>query len=82
MERIHNLGNAQEFVDEYEIILDKLQDLFDTIGNKELKEEVNGLISVFEEDYKEAYESSNNLLLNAEQEELTALNEGYERSRI
>lgn len=42
------LESAQEFIEEYDNIKDTLEDLFDNIKNKDLKEEINGLLSEFE----------------------------------
>lgn len=76
------LENAQEFIEEYDNIKDKLEDLFDDIKNKDLKEEINGLLSEFEEDFKPKYEEQLQIAQNIEEEEQKALDEEYERSRL
>ena len=53
MSKTQDLEDMQEFVDEYENIKDKLEDLLDDTTNGDLKEEINGLISALEEDYGE-----------------------------
>ena len=76
------LENAQEFIEEYDNIKDTLEDLFDDIRNKNLKEEINGLLSEFEEDFKPGYEEQLQIAKDIEEEEQKALNEEYERSRL
>ena len=76
------LENAQEFIEEYEDIKDTLENLFDDIKNKDLKEEINGLLSEFEEDFKPEYEEQLQMAQDIEEEERKALNEEYERSRL
>ena len=76
------LESAQEFIEEYEDIKDTLDDLFDNIKNKDLKEEINGLLSEFEEDFKPEYEEQLQMTQDIEEEERKALNEEYERSRL
>ena len=76
------LENAQEFIEEYDNIKDKLEDLFDDIKNKDLKEEINGLLSEFEEDFKPKYEEQLQIAQDIEEEEQKALDEEYERSRL
>ena len=68
------LENAQEFIEEYDNIKDILENLFDDINNKNLKEEINGLLSEYEEQLQIAQD--------IEEEEQKALNEEYERSRL
>ena len=68
------LENAQEFIDEYDNIKDTLEDLFDNIKNKDLKEEINGLLSEFEEDFKLEYEEQLQIAKDIDEE--------YERSRL
>lgn len=76
------LESAQEFIEEYEDIKDTLENLFDDIKNKDLKEEINGLLSEFEEDFKPEYEEQLQIAKDIEEEEQKALNEEYERSRL
>ena len=76
------LENAQEFIEEYDNIKDTLENLFDDIKNKDLKEEINGLLSEFEEDFKPEYEEQLQIAQDIEEEERKALNEEYERSRL
>ena len=76
------LESAQEFIEEYEDIKDTLENLFDDIKNKDLKEEINGLLSEFEEDFKPEYEEQLQMAQDIEEEERKALNEEYERSRL
>lgn len=76
------LENAQEFIEEYDNIKDTLENLFDNIKNKDLKEEINGLLSEFEEDFKSEYEEQLQIAHDIEEEEQKALNEEYERSRL
>lgn len=76
------LENAQEFIEEYDNIKDTLDDLFDNIKNKDLKEEINGLLSEFEEDFNLEYEEQLQIAKDIEEEERKALNEEYERSRL
>lgn len=76
------LENAQEFIEEYDNIKDTLENLFDDIKNKDLKEEINGLLSEFEEDFKSEYEEQLQIAQNIEEEEQKALDEEYERSRL
>ena len=76
------LESAQEFIEEYEDIKDTLENLFDDIKNKDLKEEINGLLSEFEEDFKPEYEEQLQVAKDIEEEEQKALNEEYERSRL
>lgn len=76
------LENAQEFIEEYDNIKDTLENLFDDINNKNLKEEINGLLSEFEEDFKTEYEEQLQIAKDIEEEEQKALNEEYERSRL
>lgn len=76
------LENAQEFIEEYDNIKDTLEDLFDDIKNKDLKEEINGLLSEFEEDFNLEYEEQLQVAKDIEEEEQKTLNEEYERSRL
>ena len=76
------LENAQEFIEEYDNIKDTLENLFDDIKNKDLKEEINGLLSEFEEDFKPEYEEQLQVAKDIEEAEQKALNEEYERSRL
>ena len=76
------LESAQEFIEEYDNIKDTLEYLFDDIKNKDLKEEINGLLSEFEEDFKPEYEEQLQIAHDIEEEEQKALNEEYERSRL
>ena len=76
------LENAQEFIEEYDNIKDTLEKLFDDIKNKDLKEEINGLLSEFEEDFKSEYEEQLQIAQDIEEEEQKALDEEYERSRL
>ena len=76
------LENAQEFIEEYDKIKDTLENLFDDIKNKDFKEEINGLLSEFEEDFKPEYEEQLQIIKDIEEEEQKALNEEYERSRL
>lgn len=76
------LENAQEFIEEYGDIKDTLENLFDYIKNKDLKEEINGLLSEFEEDFKPEYEEQLQIAKDIEEEERKALNEEYERSKL
>ena len=76
------LENAQEFIEEYDNIKDTLENLFDDIKNKDLKEEINGLLSEFEEDFNPEYEEQLQIAKDIEEEEQKALNEEYERSRL
>lgn len=76
------LESAQEFIEEYDNIKDTLENLFDDIKNKDLKEEINGLLSEFEEDFKPKYEEQLQIAQNIEEEEQKALDEEYERSRL
>ena len=76
------LESAQKFIEEYDNIKDTLEDLFDDINNKNLKEEINGLLSEFEEDFKPEYEEQLQIAKDIEEEERKALNEEYERSRL
>ena len=76
------LESAQEFIEEYDNIKDTLENLFDDIKNKDLKEEINGLLSEFEEDFKPEYEEQLQITKDIEEEEQKALNEEYERSRL
>lgn len=76
------LENAQEFIEEYDNIKDTLENLFDDIKNKDLKEEINGLLSEFEEDFKPEYEEQLQVAKDIEEKERKALNEEYERSRL
>lgn len=56
MSEAQDLEDMQEFVDEYKNIKNKLENLLDDTNNKDLKEEINGLISALEEDYQEQYQ--------------------------
>lgn len=76
------LENAQEFIEEYGDIKDTLENLFDYIKNKDLKEEINGLLSEFGEDFKPEYEEQLQIAKDIEEEERKALNEEYERSKL
>ena len=76
------LENAQEFIEEYDNIKETLEDLFDDIKNKDLKEEINGLLNEFEEDFKPEYEEQLQIAKDIEEEEQKALNEEYERSKL
>ena len=76
------LENAQEFIEEYDNIKDTLENLFDDIKNEDLKEEINGLLSEFEEDFKPKYEEQSQIAKDIEEEDRKALNEEYERSRL
>ena len=76
------LESAQEFIEEYDNIKDTLENLFDDIKNKDFKEEINGLLSEFEEDFKPEYEEQLQVAKDIEEEEQKALNEEYERSRL
>ena len=63
-------------------IKDTLENLFDDINNKNLKDEINGLLSEFEEDFKPEYEEQLQVAKDIEEEEQKALNAEYERSRV
>lgn len=72
----------QEFLDEYDNIHETLQNLMDDISNKELREEINGFISVLREDYQSQRDECEQYLEEEEEKELGFLNIQYERARL
>lgn len=81
MSKAQRIEDAQEFVDDYENIIDTLNGLVDDLQNKALKQEIFDLIGVVEEDFKEEKEEREKILLEAEEEEERYMNREYESSR-
>lgn len=82
MNKVQELEDAQEFVDEYENIHDTLESLIDDTNNKELKQEINDLLSSFEEDYKELKKEAEERIYELEEEEERALEREYDLVRL
>lgn len=77
MSKAQDLEDMQEFVDEYKNIKNKLENLLDDTNNKDLKEEINGLISALEEDYQEQYQDFTERIDKLENEEEKSLVKEY-----
>lgn len=82
MSRAQDLEDMQEFVDEYKNIKNKLENLLDDTNNKDLKEELNGLISALEEDYQEQYQDFTERIDKLENEEEDSLVREYYSTRL
>nr|DAV70046.1 MAG TPA: hypothetical protein [Caudoviricetes sp.] len=82
MSKAQDLEDMQEFVNEYENIKDTLESLLDEIDNKELKEEVNGLLSVLEEDYEQQNKDFTERIAEMENEEENYLERQYCSMRL
>ncbi len=82
MSREKDLEDMQEFVDEYANIKEKLEDLLDDTTNKDLKEELNGLISALEEDYGERNQNFIERINELEDEEEETLVREYYSMRL
>ena len=77
MSKAQDLEDMQEFVNEYENIKDTLESLLDETNNKELREDVNGLLSVLEEDYEQQNKDFTERLAEMENEEENYLERQY-----
>ncbi len=77
MSKAQDLEDMQEFVNEYENIKDTLESLLDETNNKELREEVNGLLSVLEEDYEQQNKDFTERIAEMENEEENYLERQY-----
>ena len=82
MSKAQDLEDMQEFVNEYENIKDTSESLLDEIDNKELKEEVNGLLSVLEEDYEQQNKDFTERIAEMENEEENYLERQYCSMRL
>lgn len=82
MSREKDFEDMQEFVDEYENIKEKLEDLLDDTTNEDLKEELNGLISALEEDYGERNQNFIERINELEDEEEETLVREYYSMRL
>ena len=82
MSEAQDLEDMQEFVDEYKNIKNKLENLLDDTNNKDLKEEINGLISALEEDYQEQYQDFTERIDKLENEEEDSLVRKYYSMRL
>lgn len=82
MSKAQELEDMQEFIDEYENIKETLESLIDDINNKELKQEINELLSVFEEDYQQQKEDFEARVYKLENEECQALAREYDLVRL
>ena len=82
MSKTQDLEDMQEFVDEYKNIKNKLENLLDDTNNKDLKEEINGLISALEEDYQEQYQDFTERIDKLENEEEDSLVREYYSMRL
>ena len=70
----------QVFVDEYEEIIDTLNNLHDDITNKELKQYILELIEMFEGDYKNQKEECENVIMEEDRKDLEC--QRIERDKI
>lgn len=77
MSKAQDLEDMQEFIDEYANIKDRLENLLDDTNNKDLKEEINGLISILEEDYGEQNQACIEKVQKLEDEEESCLEREY-----
>lgn len=77
MSKAQDLEDMQEFVNEYENIKETLESLLDETNNKELREEVNGLLSVLEEDYEQQNKDFTERIAEMENEEENYLERQY-----
>lgn len=82
MSKVQELEDMQEFIDDYENIHNQLEDLIDDTNNKELKQEINELLSVFEEDYHQQKEDFEERVYKLENEEEQALSREYNLVRL
>ena len=82
MTKAQELEDMQEFIDDYENIHNQLEDLIDDINNKELKQEINELLSVLEEDYQQQKEDFEARVYKLENEECQALAREYDLVRL
>lgn len=82
MSKAQDLEDMQEFVDEYKNIKNKLENLLDDTNNKDLEEEINGLISALEEDYQEQYQDFTERIDKLENEEEDSLVREYYSMRL
>lgn len=82
MSKAQQLEDMQEFIDDYENIHNQLEDLMDDINNQELKQEINELLSVFEEDYQGRKEDFKERVYQLENEEEQALEREYDLMRL
>lgn len=82
MSKAQDLEDMQEFADEYKNIKNKLENLLDDTNNKDLKEEINGLISALEEDYQEQYQDFTERIDKLENEEEDSLVREYYSMRL
>lgn len=82
MSEAQDLEDMQEFVDEYKNIKNKIENLLDDTNNKDLKEEINGLISALEEDYQEQYQDFTERIDKLENEEEDSLVRKYYSMRL
>lgn len=77
MSKAQDLEDMQEFVNEYENIKETLESLLDETNNKELREEVNGLLSVLEKDYEQQNKDFTERIAEMENEEENYLERQY-----
>lgn len=82
MSKVQELEDMQEFIDEYENIKDTLESILDDTNNKELKQEINELLGVFEEDYQQQKEDFEERVYQLENEEEQALSIEYDLVRL
>lgn len=82
MSKAQELEDMQEFIDEYERLKDNLEELLDDTNNKELKEEINGLITILEEDYAEQNQDFIERIKKLEDEEETFYERTFYATRL
>lgn len=82
MSKAQEMEDMQEFIDDYENIHNQLEGLIDDVNNKELKQEINELLSVFEEDYQQQKEDFEARVYKLENEECQALAREYDLVRL
>lgn len=79
---IRDIENAENFMEEYDEIHQKLEDLLCDLTDKNLQKEVNELLSVLEEDYAEERKNAEDIVREAENLDLEYQNMEFERSRL
>lgn len=82
-EKYERLENSRNFVDEYDYIYDTLQSMYEyRITDKDLKKEIDGLISILMEDYQSQRDECEEFVTEEDEKEDAALISGDYLDRL
>ena len=76
------MDEKEIFLEEYDEIHEKMQDLYWNLTDKDLKLEVFELISVLEEDYRDRRDECEEAINKEWQDEIDSMNYQFEKDRI